>query len=134
MGVVKILGKAIGTTALTVTGITATVVKTCADSVGNEFWSTFSNSAKNASFNGIKKMWSNKKVDKFTQNVNSITEKETLRNARDGYLNKAKAAKKFAEAAKQKGNETKQKEYESEYERCMNMYNKLDLQYRNAIK
>ena len=134
MGLFKTVGKTIGTTILTATGVTSTILKTCADQVGFELGSEILGSAKKASFNGIKKMWSNKQADKFTEKTESLSRLETLRNARDGYLNKANAAKQISEMAEQNGNEIKQREYESEYNRCMNKYRSLDIQYREALK
>lgn len=134
MGLFKTVGKTIGTTILTATGVTSTVLKTCSDHVGFELGSEIFGSAKDASFNGIKKMWSSKKADNFAEKTESLSRLEALRNARDGYLNKANAAKQIAEMAEQNGNERKQREYEAEYNRCMNKYRSLDIQYREAIK
>lgn len=55
MGVLKTLGKSIGTTALVVTGVSSALFKTAADTVGFELGSTVLGSAKDASFKGIKK-------------------------------------------------------------------------------
>ena len=62
--------------------------------------------AKDASFNGIKKMWRKKDLNKKLDKVGSAAESATYQNLMNGYFNKANAAKKIAQKAKQIGDDS----------------------------
>ncbi len=126
----KVIGKTVGTTALVVTGVSSTVLKSVSDTAGFELGSTVFGSAKKASFKGIKKMWSKKKVDEAVNKGESTIETETVRKIMEGYLNKAKAARKAAELYKQKGDESKYQSLMEEHERCMEKYRSAREEYR----
>ena len=108
--IAKVTGKSVGTILLTATGAVSAILETSAQAVGNDKGASTFGSAKRASFKSIKKMWSNKKkANDFTNHIDSVAELETLRNARDGYLNMANASKTMAEKARQNGNEEKER-------------------------
>lgn len=126
---VKTVGKTIGTTALVVTGVSSTILKTAADTVGFELGSEAFECTKNGSFKGIRKMWS-KNLDKPLDKLESATEMVSFRSARDGYLNKANASKKKAELYRRNGDEANYQSCMAEYERCMDKYRDLQSEYR----
>lgn len=57
MGIIKGIGKVLGTTVLGATGVASTVLKGMFDTVGVELGSEIFGAAKDASFNGIRNMW-----------------------------------------------------------------------------
>lgn len=57
MGIIKGIGKVLGTTVLGATGVASTVLKGMFDTVGVEIGSEIFGAAKDASFNGIRNMW-----------------------------------------------------------------------------
>lgn len=130
----KIVGKTIGTTVLAVTGTASTVLKTTSDSIGFELGSSVFGASKNASFNGIRKMWSKKSVNDFTKGAEKNINSSTLWAMRSTYESKADAAKKLANMAKEKGLMDKYDEYMKEYRECKAESKRLDSQYRRAIK
>lgn len=57
MGIIKGIGKVLGTTVLGATGVASTVLKEMCDTVGVDIGSEIFGAAKDASFNGIRNMW-----------------------------------------------------------------------------
>ena len=57
MGIIKGIGKVLGTTVLGATGVVSTVLKGVFDTVGVELGSEVFGATKDASFNGIRSMW-----------------------------------------------------------------------------
>ena len=73
MGIVKGIGKVIGTTVLGATGVASTVLKGVFDTVGVELGSEIFGAAKNASFNGIRNMWESDSADGAMDKVDDVT-------------------------------------------------------------
>lgn len=130
----KIVGKTIGTTVLAVTGTASAILKTTSDSTGFELGSSLFGASQNASFNGIRKMWSKKAVNDFTKSAEKHIKTNTLYTVRSTYESKADAAKKIANTAKEKGRMDKYDEYMDVYKESKAKSKRLDSQYRNAIK
>lgn len=57
MGLIKGIGKVLGTTVLGATGVASTVLKEMFDTVGVDVGSEIFGAAKDASFNGIRNIW-----------------------------------------------------------------------------
>ena len=57
MGIIKGIGKVLGTTVLGATGVASTVLKEMFDTAGVEVGSEIFGAAKDASFNGIRNIW-----------------------------------------------------------------------------
>ena len=57
MGIIKGIGKVLGTTVLGATGVASTVLKGIFDTAGVEIGSEIFGAAKDASFNGIRSIW-----------------------------------------------------------------------------
>lgn len=57
MGIIKGIGKVLGTTVLGATGVASTVLKGMFDTAGVEIGSEIFGAAKEASFNGIRNIW-----------------------------------------------------------------------------
>lgn len=57
MGIIKGIGKVLGTAVLGATGVASTVLKGVFDTAGVELGSEVFGAAKDASFNGIRNMW-----------------------------------------------------------------------------
>ena len=57
MGIIKGIGKVLGTTILGATGVASAVLKGMCDTVGVEIGSELFGAAKDASFSGIRNMW-----------------------------------------------------------------------------
>ncbi len=113
MGLIKFIGKTIGTATLVVTGTASTVLKGVSDAVGFQIGSEILGSAKDASFNGIRSMWSDKDIE------NSISKSDKLE---EGTYNStrsqmARTAKQAADLAKKNGDMDKYEYYMEQYER-----------------
>ena len=124
MGILKIVGKTIGTATLIVTGTASTVLKSVSDAMGFEIGSELLGSAKDASFNGIRYMWGDKDIenaisssDKVEDVVRNGTQSQMARTAKQA----AEVAKKNAEMA-QKNNDPKYEHYMEKYEYYMEQY------------
>lgn len=113
MGLIKIVGKTIGTVTLVVTGTASTVLKGISDAVGFEIGSELLGGAKDASFNGIRSMWSNKDIE------NGISKSDKLEgNIRNGTQSQmARTAKQAADLAKKNGDMEKYEYYMEQYKR-----------------
>lgn len=111
MGIFKIAAKVAGSAALVATGTASGVLKTLSDAAGIEFASELLDSAKNASFEGIKSMWSdnyNEKRDEYIDRMSESSETVTRRKMAD-------TAYSAAQLAKQNGNMEKYEAYMEKY-------------------
>lgn len=122
MGVLKFIGKTIGTVVLTTTGTASAVLKGVSDAVGFEIGSDVLGIAKNASFNGVRSIWEG-------NNLTCIDKMETLdysveNSARKQAENTAKIAKKKAEEARMNGNMEEYERYMERYEYYMDLANR----------
>ncbi len=118
MGLLKIVGKTIGTATLVVTGTTSTILKGVSDAVGFEIGSELLGSAKDASFNGIRSMWSSKDLEKDIAKSNKLESgtQAAIHN------NAAQTAKKMAETAKRAADIARKNNDDEKYEACMLKY------------
>jgi hypothetical protein len=113
MGLLKIIGKTIGTATLVVTGTTTTVLKGVSDAVGLEIGSELFGMAKDASFNGIRSMWSdNENLDKTI----SKAENADVHIQNTTRYEMARTAKQAAEIAKKNGDMEKYEYYMEKYQ------------------
>lgn len=113
MGVIKFLGKAVGTATLVVTGTSAAILKGISDATGFEIGSQILGSAKDASFNGIRSMWSNKDLE---DNIGKSEKLESgVYNSTRSQM--ASTAKRAADLAKRNGDTEKYEYYMEQYER-----------------
>jgi len=112
MGIIKGLGKVVGTTVLGATGIASTVLKGMFDTVGVELGSEVFGAAKDASFNGIRKMWDSdaaqERIDK-AENASYGVEDAARRKMAD-------TAYQMAQTAKRNGDMEKYETYMAKYE------------------
>ena len=113
MGIIKAIGKTIGTATLVVTGTASTVLKGVSDAVGFEVGSELLGYAKDASFNGIRSMWSDKDIEDSISMSDKV--EDTIRNSTQSQM--ARTAKQAAEIAKKNGDMEKYEYYMEQYER-----------------
>ena len=113
MGILKGVGKVLGTTVLGATGIASSVLKGMFDTVGVELGSEIFGAAKDASFNGIRSMWggeisdgANEKLDNYEANSEEAARRKM-----------AQTAKRAADLAKKNGDMEKYEKYMEQYER-----------------
>lgn len=118
MGLLKFVGKTIGTATLVVTGTASTVLKGVSDAVGFELGSEILGSAKDASFNGIRSMWSDKDIEKGISKADNL--ENGIRN--NTYYEKARTARQCAEIQRKNGNIEKAEEYMEKYYQYMEEY------------
>ena len=113
MGLLKFIGKTIGTATLVVTGTASTILKGVSDAVGFEIGSELMGAAKDASFNGVRSMWNDKDLEK------EISKSDALENTvcTGTRSNLADTARRAAEIAKQNGNKEKYEYYMEQYKR-----------------
>lgn len=111
MGLLKFVGKTLGTATLVVTGTASAILKGVSDTVGFEIGSELLGSAKDASFNGIRSMWSDKdleggiaQADRLESGVQQATQSQM-----------ARTAKQAAEIAKKNGDMEKYEYYMEQY-------------------
>ena len=111
MGILKTIGKTLGTAALITTGTASAILKGVSDTVGFEIGSEVLGAAKDASFNGVRSIWSDKnlecidKMDDLDSKVGDATRKQM-----------ARTAKQAAEIARKNGDEEKYEHYMNQYE------------------
>lgn len=111
MGVLKFIGKTLGTAALVTTGTASSVLKGLSDTVGFELGSEILGAAKDASFDGVRSIWSDKdlecidKMEDLDYKVENATRSQM-----------ARTAKQAAEVAKKNGNMDKYEYYMNQYE------------------
>lgn len=113
MGLLKTAAKMVGTATLVVTGTASAVLKGVADTAGIDIGSDLFSATKDASFKGIRSMWSNEisedtseKLDNYEANA-----EETARRKM------AQTAKRAADLAKKNGDMEKFEKYMEQYER-----------------
>ena len=88
MNILKALGKTIGTAALVTTGTASAILKGVSDTVGFEIGSEVLGAAKDASFNGVRSIWSDKslecmdKMDNLDFKVGDAARKQMARTAK----------------------------------------------------
>lgn len=107
MGIIKGIGKALGTTVLGATGVASTVLKGMFDTVGVEIGSEVFEAAKNASFNGIRKIWD----DEESQEVIDKAENASYGVEDTARRKMADTAYRMAQTAKQNGDMEKHETY-----------------------
>lgn len=111
MGILKTIGKTLGTAALITTGTASAILKGVSDTVGFEIGSEVLGAAKDASFNGVRSIWNDKdlecmdKMDDLDFKVGDATRKQM-----------ARTAKQAAEIARKNGDEEKYEHYMNQYE------------------
>ena len=111
MGILKAIGKTLGTAVMVTTGTASAVLKGISDTVGFELGSEVLGAAKDASFNGVRSLWSDRdlecmdKMDDLDFKVGDTTRKRM-----------AQTAKQAADIAKKNGDEERYEYYMSQYE------------------
>ena len=113
MGILKFIGKTIGTATLVVTGTASTVLKGVSDVVGFEIGSELLGAAKDASFNGVRSMWSDKDIESTIEKSDKL--EDGIRSGTQSQI--ARTAKQMADLAKQHGDMEKYEYYIEQYER-----------------
>ena len=113
MGVLKFVAKTIGTATLVVTGTASTVLKGVSDAVGFEIGSELLGAAKDASFNGVRSIWSDKDIENSVSMADSL--EDTVRNGTQSQM--ARTAKQATDLAKKNGDKKKYEHYMEQYER-----------------
>lgn len=112
MGIIKGIGKVLGTTVLGATGVASTVLKGMFDTVGVELGSEVFGAAKDASFNGIRKMWDSgtaqERIDKAQDKSYEV--EDSVRRSM------ANTAYQMAQTAKRNGDMEKYETYMAKYE------------------
>ncbi len=111
MGVFKFIGKTLGTVTLTTTGVASSVLKGLSDTVGFELGSEILGAAKDASFNGIRSIWSDKDLECINKMENLDCK---VGNSTRSQM--ARTAKQAAEIAKKNGDMDKYQYYMNQYE------------------
>lgn len=125
MGLLKFVGKTIGTATLIVTGTTSTVLKGVSDAMGFEIGSSLFSTTKDASFNGIRSIWSDKDVEKGISKVEKA-EGHIQNNSR---YEMARTARQAALSAKNQANSALQNGDSEKYSACMEKYDYYMAQY-----
>ena len=113
MEILKAIGKTIGTATLVVTGTASTILKGVSDAVGFEIGSEILGAAKDASFNGIRSMWSDKDLEGSFETADKL-ESGVQRGTQSQM---ARTAKQAADLAKKNGDIEKYEYYMEQYER-----------------
>lgn len=118
MGIIKGCLKVVGTAVLVVTGSASTILKGVSDTVGIELGSELFGATKDASFNGIRNMWSNESVD------NIVGKGEATADRAENFTRKqmADTAYKAAQTAKKMADREKDVQKRDEYLRKYNDY------------
>ena len=112
MGIIKGIGKVVGTTVLGATGVASTVLKGMFDTVGVELGSEVFGAAKDASFNGIRKIWDSDAAQECigrAENASCGVENTARRKMAD-------TAYQMAQTAKRNGDMKKYETYMAKYE------------------
>lgn len=112
MGIIKGIGKVLGTAVLGATGVASTVLKGVFDTAGVELGSEVFGAAKDASFNGIRNMWDSEKA----QDNISKTEMQSYAVEDAARRKMADTAYKMAQTAKRNGDMDKYETYMEKYE------------------
>lgn len=106
MGVFKIIGKTLGTATLVTTGVASAILKGVSDTVGFEIGSEVLSVAKDASFNGVRSIWSDKDLE-FIDKMECIDYK--VENVARSQM--ARTAKQAADIARRNGDIEKYEQY-----------------------
>lgn len=122
MGIIKGIGKVLGTTVLGATGVASTVLKGMFDTVGVELGSEIFGAAKDASFNGIRNMWD---VEPAQEEV-YVTEEEaeTSAIAKEKHNLKVQALR-CKDMAQRATTEEMRKKFMDRYEELMDQANSM---------
>ena len=112
MGILKAIGKTLGTATLITTGAASAILKGVSDTVGFEIGSEVLGAAKDASFNGVRSIWSDKDLESMNkmENLDSKVGDATRRKMAD-------TAKRAAEIARRNGDEERYEHYMEQYEK-----------------
>ena len=115
MGLIKGILKVGASAVLTVTGTASGILKGMSDATGLELGSEIFGAAKDASFNGIRSMWTDENCDTIADNMDESSENF-------GRNKMAETAKRAAEIAKKNGDEEKYEYYMEKYNeyKCRN--------------
>ncbi len=112
MGIIKGIGKVLGTTVLGATGVASTVLKGVFDTAGVEIGSEIFGAAKDASFNGLRNIWDDEtaqdRIDRAE--ARSYETEDTVRRQM------ANTAYRMAQTAKRNGDMDKYETYMAKYE------------------
>ena len=110
MGIIKGCFKVAGTAALIVTGTASAILKGVSETGGFELGSELFGSTKEASFNGIKKMWSNgeEEREEFLEGMSDEADNAARRKLAD-------TAYRAAQIAKENGDVEKYERYMDQY-------------------
>lgn len=109
MGIIKGCLKVVGSAALVVTGTASTVLKGMSDAAGLEIGSELFGAAKDASFKGIRNMWSSETADQRITNYEINAEDSSRRMMAD-------TAYKMAQTAQKNGDMEKYEIYMEKYQ------------------
>ena len=111
MGILKTVAKVAGSAVLVTTGTASGILKTISDTAGIEIVSDVLDAAKNASFDGVKSMWSDnysesrdEKIDDMSRSSEEVTRRKM-----------ADTAYKMAQTAKKNGDMEKYESYMEKY-------------------
>ena len=118
MGILKGGLKIIGSAVLVVTGTASAILKGGSDAIGLEIGSQLFGVTKNASFNGIRSMWSEKDLEKDISKADKLESgtEHTVRSAA------AQTAKRMADTAKKAAEIARKNNDEEKYSECMEKY------------
>ena len=113
MGILKTAAKIAGTAVLVGTGSASAIIKTFADAAGAEPISDLFNSAQDASFNGIRNMWSNgdDRREEYLNDMSSNIDAAARKKIADTAYRAAQTAKKNGDMEKYEKNMEKYYEY-----------------------
>ena len=128
MGLIKGIFKVAGSVVLTATGLASGIAEGLCSAVGGDDLASLFAQGKDASFNGIKNMWSdssgsetfNEKIDDFSSGIADSTCDKMADTAKRA----AEIAKQHAERAKQQGDQDKYAYFQDKYDYYMEQYYK----------
>lgn len=111
MGILGSCAKLVGSVLLGATGVASSVLKGASDTIGLELGSEVFGAAKDASFNGIRKMWDGEEAD---ERINQVEAKsyDLEDSARNSIAN---TAYRTAQIAKKNGDMDKYRAYMEKY-------------------
>ncbi len=112
MGIIKGIGKVLGTTVLGATGVASSVLKGVFDTAGVELGSEIFGAAQEASFNGIRCMWDGEEAQERIEHAQN----DAYRLEEGSRRAMADTAYRMAKIAKQNGDMEKYETYMAKYE------------------
>lgn len=122
MGIIKGIGKVLGTTVLGATGVASTVLKGIFDTAGVEIGSKIFGAAKDASFNGICSIWGAEPPEEEVY----LTEEEAERAAiKEEKHNLKVQALRCKDMARKAPNEEMRQKFLDRYESLMDQANSM---------